>query len=72
MSNYSPDPGVPQTPTKALVAGLIGGLLAFGAYYVGDDGAFTRKEIVQALLLAVPASGLIGVPTYITKNSRKR
>ena len=70
MTNHSPDPGVPQTPMKALTAGLTAGLMAFGMFYVGDDGAFTKKEIIQGLLLAVPASGLVGLPTYFAKNKR--
>lgn len=71
MAN-SPDPGVPQSPTKAVTAGLASGLMAFAMFYVGDDDPFTKKEIIQGLLLAVPASGLVAVPTYLARNKRTR
>lgn len=71
MSNLSPEPGVAQTPDKALGSALLGALVAFGAFYVGDDDPFTKKEIIQGIILAVGASGLTGIPTYLIKNRRK-
>jgi hypothetical protein len=71
MSGYSPAPGTPQTGTKAIVSGVIGFILAFGAYYVADADPFTKKEIVEAFLLAIVGSGLAGGGAYVTKNSPK-
>jgi len=68
----SPAPGAPQTPTKAYVAALLAFLTSFALYYVADTGAFTVKEIVQGLVLALIASGITGVPTYVVRNKPLR
>lgn len=68
MSNYSPAPGTPQTGTKGLVAGIVAFVVAFGLYYVADEDPFTKKEIVEALLLALVGSGLTGGATYVARN----
>ena len=70
MSNLSPDPGVPQTPTKALVSTVLTAIVAFGLYYVGDDDPFTKKEIVEGIIYSLVGSGLVGGATFFTKNKR--
>lgn len=71
MSNLSPAPGTPQTPTKALFSALVAFLLAAGAYYIADDDPFTRKEMVEMLLLGLVGSGLTGGTAYAVKNKAK-
>lgn len=72
MSNYSPDPGVPQTPTKALAGGVLSGIIFFVGQWIIDTDPFTAKEIANAAIGAVVASGLTGVTTYAVKNRRTR
>jgi hypothetical protein len=71
MSNYSPAPGTPQTGTKAVVAAVVSAVVAFIMYWVVDPGAFTGADVVEALVAAVLASGLTGVPTYVIPNRTK-
>jgi hypothetical protein len=71
MSNYSAAPGTPQTPAKAVFAGLLGFVMAVGAYYIADDDPFTRKELVEAFLLGLVGTGLTGGGTYALKNKAK-
>lgn len=71
MSEMSPDPGVPQTGTKAYVATAIAFLVAFAGIWILDEDPFTQKELVGALLAAAVGSGLTGGGTYMTKNRKK-
>lgn len=71
MSNLSPAPGVPQTPTKSIVSGVGAGVVAFIGFWIADTDPFTAKEIGQAFLLAIIGSGLIGGATWAAKNSPK-
>lgn len=68
MSNLSPAPGVPQTGTKAYVSAALAFVVAFATYYIADVDPFTKKEIVEALIIAAIGSGLAGGGTYVAKN----
>jgi hypothetical protein len=72
MSGYSPAPGTPQTSDKAIWSAVVGFLVAVGGYYVADDDPFTRKELVEAFLLGLIATGLTGGVTFAVKNKPKR
>ena len=72
MTNMSPDPGVPQTPYKAYVATAATALGAFVAFWVGDTGTFTPKEMGEAALYALGFAGVGGFATYQTRNKVKR
>ena len=69
MTN-SPDPGVPQTPAKALTAGLTAAAVGFLMFYVGDEDPFTKKDLAEGLVYSLIGSGLVGGPTYLTRNKR--
>jgi hypothetical protein len=71
MTVHSPAPGVPQTPTKAVASGVVSFFVLFGMYYVADVDPFTKKEIVEALILAVIGSGLTGGTALMVKNRPK-
>jgi hypothetical protein len=72
MSNYSPDPGVPQTPTKAYAATGLAFVAGFVAFWIGDKDPFTSKDIGEAALTAAMSAGIIGGATYKVKNKRTR
>lgn len=72
MSNLSPAPGVPQTPTKAYVATILTFVASFVTYWIADKDPFTAKEIGEAAVTAAVAAGIIGGGTYGTKNRPKR
>lgn len=65
MSNLSPAPGTPQTPTKAIVA-LIPGVLAV-LYVLLDEG---RDQLPPWLLLALSAV-VAGLAVYAIPNKPK-
>ncbi len=68
----SPAPGTPQTGTKALVATVLTAAAAFVVYWVADKDPFTAKDIGEAALSALVASGLTGAGTFGTQNRAKR
>jgi hypothetical protein len=68
MSNYSADPGVPQTPAKAYAATILTVLVGFATFYIADEDPFTKKEALQAAISALVAGGLVGGGTYVTRN----
>ena len=70
MSNYSADPGVPQTPTKAVVSTVATALVVFVGFWINDEDPFTKKEAAEALITAVVGSGIVGAGTYVAKNRR--
>jgi high-affinity Fe2+/Pb2+ permease len=71
MSTYSPEPGVPQTGTKAYVATGLSFAAAFLAYWIADKDPFTAKEIGEGVLTAAIAGGIVGGGTFTVKNRRK-
>lgn len=70
MSNNSPDPGVPQTPAKAYVATALTCVVTFVMLWVADDDPFTAKEAAESAVQSLIAGGVVGVPTYLTRNKR--
>lgn len=72
MSNLSPAPGVPQTGTKAYVAAALSFIVAFGVYWIADKDPFTAKDMGEAAISGLVASGLIGGSTYKVKNKPTR
>lgn len=72
MSNLSPAPGTPQTPTKAFVSGALTFAAAFVSYWIADKDPFTAKEIGEAVLISAVASGVIGGGTFAVKNRPTR
>lgn len=71
MSNMSPAPGVPQTPTKAYTATALSVLATFGTAWVADVAPFTAKEAVASAIAALVAGGVIGGVTFLAKNKAK-
>lgn len=71
MSEYSPAPGTPQTSYKAYVATGLSVLVAFLLQWVSDEDPFTHKEMANAFVYALLAGGVVGLPTYATKNKPK-
>jgi hypothetical protein len=71
MSNLSPAPGVPQTPTKAYVAAGIAFLVGAVGYYLGDEDPFTKREMLEALFAGAVGAGVTGGPTFAVRNRRK-
>jgi predicted TIM-barrel enzyme len=67
----SPAPGTPQTGTKAYVATALSAAAVFAGIWIKDTDPFTMKEAVQAVLTALVASGVVGIPTYYTRNKAK-
>ena len=64
----SPNPGTPQTGTKAYVATALSGLVIFLGAWIADDGGVTGKEVASWVVMALVGSGVIGGATYRTKN----
>ena len=71
LSEHSPEPGVPQTGTKAYIATLISFVVSFAGMWVVDTEPFTNKELVSALIASAVVCGLTGGGTYVTKNWKK-
>lgn len=64
----SPNPGVPQTGTKAYVATALSGLVIFVGAWVADTDPVTGKEVASWIVMALVGSGVVGGATYRTKN----
>ena len=60
----------PKRPYKAYVATALSFIAAFVSFWIGDDGAFTGKDMGSALLFSLLASGLTGGTTYSVKNPK--
>lgn len=71
MSNLSPAPGTPQTPTKAYVATALAFLVVVAGLWINDDGGTTSKEIVSWIISGLIACGLTGGATYAVSNKPK-
>lgn len=71
MSNNSPAPGTPQTGAKAYVATGLAAVVAFVLYWIADEDPFTAKEAAEGAVAALIGSGVVGVPTYFTRNKPK-
>lgn len=71
MSNLSPTPGVPQTPTKAYAATALAFIVVVVSSWIADDGGVTAKEIVSWLVSAAIGAGLTGGVTYGVRNKAK-
>jgi hypothetical protein len=68
MSNLSPAPGTPQTPTKAYAATALAFLTVVLSAWIADDGGVTAKEIVAWIVSAAIGAGLTGGVTYKVQN----
>lgn len=62
----------PKKPYKAYVAGAVTGIVAFIAFWVGDDDPFTKKDAGEAFLAGVisaaPSFGL----SFVVPNPLRR
>lgn len=67
----SPAPGTPQSPSKAIVAGLVSGLAIFVGIWVADTDPFTAKEVAAGIVTAVIGSGLTGGGAFWVANKPK-
>jgi len=67
----SPAPGTPQTGRKAYVATALTVAVAFVTLWVKDTDPFTAKEAAQDLVTALVSGGVVGVPTWYTRNRAK-
>lgn len=74
MSNVpNPVPAVeadPKRPWKAYVATALTAVAAFVTYWIADPGTFDAKDVGEAFLAALVASGLTGVGTYSVRNPK--
>ena len=68
MTEHSPAPGTPQTPYKAYVATALTVVSGFVLAWVADTDPFTAKEAASAAIMSLVAGGVVGLPTYLTKN----
>lgn len=68
----SPAPGSEQTGDKAWWTAVAMGVATFAAYWVADTGQFRTKEILEAALFALTASGLGGFGTFKIPNRPKQ
>jgi hypothetical protein len=57
-----------RKPWKAIAAAAVAAVTAFLTYWIADAPPFEPKEIAQALLLALGASGIGGGVTYGVRN----
>lgn len=58
-------------PYKAYIATALTAVGTFAAYWIADKDPFTAKEIGEAALAALVASGLTGGATFQVKNPKK-
>lgn len=78
MSNYSADPGVPQTPTKAVVSAMsslitvaLGSILvALQSNPAGQGDSISTDEWIVIALAVLGSPILTGGATYIARNRR--
>lgn len=70
-NNLSAAPGVPQTPTKAVVATVLAFLTILVSAWIADDNGASGQEILSWVISALVGSGLTGGATYQAKNKRK-
>ena len=66
--DHSPDPGTPQTGTKAWAAAASTAASLFVAAWVGDVPPFTANDALQAAAAAATGSGIVGMVTYWVRN----
>lgn len=62
----------PSRPHKAYVASALAAVGTFVAYWVADTDPFTAKEVGQALIAALVASGVTGGATFKVPNPLRR
>ena len=60
----------PKRPYKAYIATALSAIGTFVAVWVADSDPFTTKEMAQAALAAVVASGLTGGATFSVRNPK--
>jgi hypothetical protein len=58
----------PKKPWKAYVATALTAVGTFVTYWIADTDPFTAKEMGEAALAALVASGLTGGATFATRN----
>ena len=71
INQPSPEPGTPQTPTKAYVATALTFITTFAGVWIADTDPFTAKEVAGGLITAAIASGITGGATYAIRNKAK-
>lgn len=62
---------VPSKPYKAYVAAGLTAVGTFVAYWVADKDPFTAKEVGEAAVAALIASGLTGGATFRVPNPKR-
>ena len=74
----TPDPGVPQSGTKAIVAGIAAGLIAGLSTLIPalnsdspNGSSLSGQEAAQVALAFVIGTGVVGGATYRVPNKRK-
>lgn len=58
----------PKRPYKAIAATALTAIGTFVAYWISDSDAFTSKDVGEAFLAAVIASGITGGATFAVPN----
>jgi hypothetical protein len=58
----------PKRPYKAIAATVLTAVGTFIAYWVADADPFTSKDVGEAALAALIASGLVGGTTFAIPN----
>lgn len=71
-TEYSAEPGVPQTPTKAWAATALAFLTILVSAWIADDDGTSGKEVMSWVISALVGSGLTGAVTYQVKNRKLR
>ena len=61
----------PGRPYKAYVSTFITLFATFLAYWVADVDPFTNKEMGEAFLIALGASGVTGGATFAIRNPKR-
>lgn len=58
----------PKRPYKAIAATALTAIGTFVAWWISDTGDFTSKEVGEAILAALIASGITGGATFAIPN----
>lgn len=71
MSENSPAPGAPQSPTKAVAATVLAFVTIVAGAWISDDGGTTAKEVVSWVVMGLIGSGLTGGVTFQVRNKAR-